>query len=91
MPLNKSEIGQALLLYDRALFWEYGQREIHKLGPELVIPRVTRYGTLKDIIKLFVIYHADTIREVVDNDRDLDNTEKTFFNVMCASSTDCNI
>jgi hypothetical protein len=85
MPLNKSEIGQALLLFDRALFWEYSQREIPKLGPELVIPRVTRYGTLEDIIRLFVIYPADTITKVVDKDRELDNKEKTFLKVMCQS------
>jgi hypothetical protein len=68
MPLNKSEVGQALLLFDRALFWECGQREIQLLGLEFVVPRVTRYGTLEDVIRLFVIYPAETIREIVDND-----------------------
>jgi hypothetical protein len=77
---NKSQIGQALLLYDKPLFWEYSESEIPKLGPELVVPRVTRYGTLSEIIRLFVIFPSDTIYEVVDKDRELDVTERTFLN-----------
>ena len=77
---NKSEIGQALLLYDRSLFWEYSESEIPKLSPELVVPRVTRYGTLSDIIRLFVIFLPSTIYDLVNKDRELDVTEKTFLN-----------
>lgn len=78
--IDKSEIGQALSLYDKFLFWEYSDQEIPLLGPELVIPRVTRYGALNDIIRLFVIFPPDTIYEVVNKDRELDIAEKTFLN-----------
>ena len=78
--IDKSEIGQALSLYDKFLFWEYSDQEIPLLGPELVIPRVTRYGTLNEIIRLFVIFPPDTIHDVVNKDRELDITEKTFLN-----------
>ncbi len=77
---NKSEIGRALLLYDKSLFWEYSESEIPKLGPELVVTRVTRYGTLSDIIRLFVIFSPDTIYDVVNRDRELDVTERIFLN-----------
>lgn len=77
---HKSEIGRALLLYDKSLFWEYSESEIPKLGPELIVPRVTRYGTLSDIIRLFVIFPPDTIYDVVNKDRELDITEKAFLN-----------
>lgn len=80
MLANKSEIGRALSLYNKVLFWEYSEREIQLLGPELVIPRVTRYGTLNDIIRLFAIFPPDTIYDVVNKDRELDSTEKTFLN-----------
>lgn len=78
MALGESEIGKALSLFSRPLFWEYTEREVPKLGPELVIPRITRYGILEEIIRLFVIYGTDTIHEVVAKDRELDQTEKTF-------------
>ncbi len=77
---DKSEIGRALLLYDKSLFWEYSESEIPKLGPELVVTRVTRYGTLSDIIRLFVIFSPDTIYDVVNRDRELDVTERIFLN-----------
>ncbi|MBK7653112.1 MAG: hypothetical protein IPJ20_23570 [Flammeovirgaceae bacterium] len=78
---DKSEIGQALSLYDKHLFWEYSEKEIEQLGPELVVPRVTRYGSLNDIIRLFVIFPVDVIYEVVKNDHELDVTEKTFYSM----------
>lgn len=80
---NKTETGKALTSYDKSLFWEYGESEIPRLGPELVIPRVTRYGTLEEIIRLFVIFPTDVIREVVKNDRELDRVEKTLLNFFC--------
>ena len=82
-----SEIGAALLLYDKYLFWEYCEREIEKLGPELVVPRVTRYGSLNDIIRLFVIFPVDVIYEVVKNDHELDVTEKTFLTNICLNGS----
>jgi len=78
--IDRSEIGQALSLYDKFLFWEYSDQEIPLLSPELVIPRVTRYGSLNDIIRLFVIFPPGTIYEVVNKDRELDIAEKTFLN-----------
>lgn len=78
------EIGNALSLYDRGLFWEYSEREIRNLGPECVIPRVTRYGTLDDIVRLFVIYPIDVIREVVLNNGELDSREKSLLNYFCS-------
>jgi hypothetical protein len=85
--IDKSEIGQALSLYDKFLFWEYSDQEIPLLSPELVIPRVTRYGTLNDIIRLFVIFPSDTIYEVVNKDRELDIAEKTFLNDVYVNRT----
>lgn len=83
MLTDKLEIGQALLLYDRAFFWEYSEREIPLLGLELVVPRITRYGTLEDIIRLFVIYPAATIFEVVEKDRELDDSEMALLKFGC--------
>lgn len=84
---KKAEIDKALSLFDRGLFWEYGESEISKLGPELVVPRVTRYGTLEDIVRLFLIFPADVIQRVVANDRELDKTEKTFLNYLCVNGS----
>jgi len=84
--LNEIEIAKALALYNRSLFWEYSEREIPNLSPELVIPRITRYGTLEDVIALFVIYPADIIQRVVDNDRELDDIEKTFLKYICTNT-----
>jgi hypothetical protein len=36
MVENDLEIGKALSLYDRAFFWEYSEREIHRAGTELL-------------------------------------------------------
>lgn len=84
MALNgKAEIGRALSLYDKALFWEYSEREIPSLGPELVIPRVIRYGSLEEVIRLFVIYPVDVINEVVVNDKELDKKERILLNYFC--------
>lgn len=83
MLTDKDQIGRALLLYDRAFFWEYSEREIASLGSELVVPRITRYGTLEDIIGLFVIYPAATIFEVVEKDRELDDSEKALLRFGC--------
>ncbi len=47
------------------LFWEFGENEIPKLGPELVFTGITRYGTLEDIVRLFVIFPVETIQKVV--------------------------
>lgn len=75
---DQSEISRALSLYDKVLFWEYSEREIQLLPPEFVIPRVTRYGELKDIIRLFCIYDPETILEVVNSNKELDSKEKIF-------------
>ncbi len=80
---GKVEIGRALSAYDKALFWEYSEREIPGLGPELVVPRVTRYGSLEEVIRLFVIYSVDVISEVVVNDRELDSKERALLNYFC--------
>jgi len=87
--LNEIEISRALALYNKSLFWEYSEREIPNLSPELVIPRITRYGTLEDIIALFVIYPADIIQQVVDNDRELDETEKTVLRYFSENRPQC--
>ncbi len=84
---QKTEIAKALSLYDKGLFWEYGENEIPKLGPELVIPRITRYGTLEDIVRLFLIFPVEAIQKVVADDRELDMTEKTFLNYLCVNGT----
>jgi|LakMenE01Jun11ns_1017448.scaffolds.fasta_scaffold8852806_2 hypothetical protein len=84
---DKAEIGRALSLYDKALFWEYSEREIPNLGPELVVPRVTRYGSLEDVISLFVIYPVDVINKVVVNDRELDMKERTLLNYFSLHGT----
>jgi len=65
---DKSEIGRALSLYDKFLFWEYSDQETPLLGAELVVPRVIRYGTLNDIIRLFVILPPDSSYDVVNRD-----------------------
>lgn len=80
---GNGEIGRALSLYDNALFWEYSEREVPGLGPELVVPRVTRYGSLEEVIRLFVIYPVDKINEVVVNDKELDSKEETLLNYFC--------
>jgi len=67
---DKSEIGRALSLYDKFLFWEYSDQEIPLLGAELVVPRVICYGTLNDIIRLFVIFPPDSSYDVVNRDAD---------------------
>jgi|GEM_PF-2432684 len=87
--LNEIEISRALALYNKSLFWEYSEREIPNLSPELVIPRITRYGTLEDIITLFVIYPADIIQRVVDNDRELDDKEKIFLKYLAINRPHC--
>ena len=84
---DKAEIGRALSLYDKALFWEYSEREIPNLDPELVVPRVTRYGSLEDVISLFVIYPVDVINKVVVNDRELDMKERTLLNYFSLHGT----
>lgn len=85
--ISKSETRKALALYDKFLFWEYSEREIPLLGPELVVPRVTRYGTLDDIIRLFLIFPPEKIRDVVNEDRELDIIEKTFLKNLCENAT----
>ncbi len=85
---DKTEITKALSLYDKCLFWEYSEREIPKLSPELIVPRVTRYGTLKDIVRLFLIFPVDVIQKVVCDDRELDKTEKAFLNYVCVNGLD---
>ncbi|MCA6369137.1 MAG: hypothetical protein IM631_05110 [Cytophagales bacterium] len=84
---QNTEIGKALSLYDKGLFWEYGENEIPNLGPELVIPRITRYGTLDDVVRLFLIFPVEVIKKVVADNRELDKTEKTFLNYMCVNGT----
>ncbi len=69
-------INHALSLYERMLFWEYSEREIQLLPPEFVIPRITRYGSLKDIIRLFCIYDPEEILTVVNSNNELDANEK---------------
>jgi hypothetical protein len=75
---NQSEISRAISLYEKVLFWEYSEREIQLLPPEFVIPRVTRYGSLKDVIRLFCIYDPEKIMEVVNSNKELDSKEKLF-------------
>ena len=65
---DKSEIGRALSLYDKFLFWEYSDQETPLLGAELVVPRVICYGTLNEIIRLFVIFPPDSSYDVVNRD-----------------------
>ena len=67
---DKSEIGRALSLYDKFLFWEYSDQETPLLGAELVVPRVICYGTLNEIIRLFVIFPPDSSYDVVNRDAD---------------------
>jgi hypothetical protein len=86
LTTDKIEISRALSLYDRGLFWEYGESEIPKLGPELVVPRITRYGTLEDIMRLFLIFPVDVIQRVVAEDRELDFKEKALLNFLCVNS-----
>jgi hypothetical protein len=83
IPANTLKISQALTKYSKYLFWEYSEREIPFLGPELVVPRVTRYGSLEDIIRLFAIFPVEIISQVVNNDSELDLTEKTFLKNIC--------
>ena len=82
---KKSEISGALSLYEKVLFWEYSEREIQLLPPEFVIPRVIRYGSLNDIIRLFCIYDPEKIFEVVSNNKELDSKEKSFLNNLCTN------
>lgn len=82
--MDQSEISRALSLYEKVLFWEYSEREIQSLPPEFVIPRVTRYGSLNDIIMLFCIYDPEKILEVVNNNKELDPKEKSFLTNLCA-------
>ena len=67
---DKSEIGRALSLYDKFLFWEYSDQETPLLGAELVVPRVICYGTLNEIIRLFIIFPPDSSYDVVNRDAD---------------------
>ena len=82
---DEFQIGKALSLYDKFLFWEYSEREIPKLSPDLVVPRVTRYGTLEDIVRLFLVFPIEVIQKVVYDDRELDRTEKAFLNYVCVN------
>lgn len=84
---DQSEISRALLLYEKFLFWEYSEKEIQTLPPEFVIPRVTRYGSLNDIIRLFCIYNPEQILEVVDNDKELDEKERIFLKNLYTHAT----
>ena len=77
---KQSGITGALSLYQKELFWEYSEREIQLLPPEFVIPRVTRYGSLNDIIRLFCIYAPGKVFEVANNNKELDSKEKSFLN-----------
>lgn len=83
---NPTQIANALSLYEKVLFWEYSDREIRLLPPEFVIPRITRYGSLNDIIRLFCIYSPDKILNVVENDKELDSREKIFLKHLCELS-----
>jgi hypothetical protein len=80
----KSETGKALSLYHKALFWEYSEREIALLPPEFVIPRVTRYGTLNEVVRLFCVYTPEQIIDAAEKDKELDAKEKTFLKSLCA-------
>lgn len=84
---EQSEISEALSLYDRVLFWEYSEREIQSLPPEFVVPRVTRYGSLNDVIRLFSIYDPEKIIEVVNKDKELDQKEKIFLKNLYTHAT----
>lgn len=75
---DQSEISRALSLYEKVLFWEYSEREIQFLPPEFVIPRITRYGSLKDVIRLFCIYDPEKIMKIVNSNKELDSKEKLF-------------
>lgn len=75
---KQSEISQALTLYRKVLFWEYSEREIQSLPTEFVIPRVTRYGSLHDVVRLFSIYEPDQILDTLNHDKELDHKEKLF-------------
>lgn len=80
--MKKEDIEQALELYDKFLFWDMGRGQIKFLTPEFVIPRIVRYGTLNDVMRLFVIYSKEEINQVIETDRELDRTERTFLMIV---------
>ncbi len=76
--MEKKDIEHALDLYDKFLFWDLSPGQTRFLPPEFVIPRIVRYGTLNDVMRLFVIYSHEVISGIVEKDKELDRTERTF-------------
>lgn len=80
--MKQEDIEIALDMYDKYLFWDFSPGQCRYLTPELVVPRVVRYGTLNDVMRLFVIYPRGVMRTVLENDRELDQTERTFLTMV---------
>lgn len=80
--MEKVDIEQALDRYDKFLFWDMSPGQIKFLPPEFVIPRIVRYGTLDDVMRLFVIYSREVISGIVKKDKELDHNERTFLNII---------
>jgi hypothetical protein len=76
--VNSLQGENALDSYDKFLFWDISPVRVRFLPPEFVIPRIVRYGTLNDVMRLFVIYSHEVIRGVVEKDKELDPTEQAF-------------
>ena len=80
--MNQDDIEFALDMYDKYLFWDFSPAQCRYLTPELVVPRVVRYGTLNDVMRLFAIYPRGVMIQVLENDRELDQTERAFLTMV---------
>ncbi len=80
--MKQEDIEFALDMYDKYLFWDFSPVQCRYLTPELVVPRVVRYGTLNDVMRLFVIYPCGVMRTVLEKDRELDQTERAFLTMV---------
>jgi hypothetical protein len=82
LNMKQEDIEFALDMYDKYLFWDFSPAQCRYLTPEFVVPRVVRYGTLSDVMRLFAIYPRGVMRTVLEKDRELDQTERAFLTMV---------
>lgn len=80
--MKKEDVERALISYDKFLFWDLSTSQIRFLPPEFVIPRIVRYGTLNDVMRLFVMYSYEVISIIAEKDRELDQNERNFLKMI---------
>ena len=86
--MKSEDVEIALDMYDKYLFWDFSPEKCRYLTPELVVPRIVRYGTLNDVMRLFVIYPQGVMRTVLEKDMELDQAERVFLTMINDASRD---